>query len=135
MREHPSLKRIPEGDDPNVLPVGSILPFTDAVDIPANWEILDGRSLDVELVPTLAMVMGAARPEALEIWRRMGGDITDESIKLPNLRDRQAYEAAFGFIVDGAQAVLAIKAHRDVSSDASGSQVHGDDSAQGQPGQ
>lgn len=103
--------------DPGDLVIGSILPFLATDDLPSNWEIFDGRRLEVDDYEDLWRALSEAPEEVHELWTRIGGEITMSSIKLPDMDEEHARAAMFGEAPHPTvPIVLAIKAHRDGNS-------------------
>lgn len=119
------------------MPLGSILPFLKAEDVPDNWQILDGTVLTSTMFPALIAKMherwenieGEWADDVRSWWEERGGFVLPFMIRLPDIHPDEVMALAFGatYLADDAEPVLAIKAMREVSSDGQASSVQDPD--------
>lgn len=111
------------------MPLGTILPFLKAEDVPDHWVVLDGRSIQLDEHPDLVTKMwkrwsdhmgSGWAEEAMTWWLDRGGYVLPRVVKLPDIGPDEVTALAFGatYLADDAEPVLAIKAERLVISDA-----------------
>lgn len=97
--------------DLDIVPLGTILPFSPADELPDTWHKLDGSILDAKEYPELYKRIWAT----LDIWLKVGGNASNSTIVLPKIDTvEEAMELAFGYHSDPPMdIVLAIKVNRE----------------------
>lgn len=122
------------------MPLGTILPFLKAEDVPENYLILNGRTVIWDEYPLLLTKMYLRwsditdnewiEGKARAFWLEHGGSQPNlKRLTLPDIDPDEVAALAFGatYLADDAEPVLAIKAERLVSSDGEASPVQDPD--------
>lgn len=94
-----------------IAPLGTVLPFDLEDELPKGWLKFDGSVLEKKDYPGLHERIWSQ----LDIWLKMGGNISNSAIVLPNIDSpNDAMELAFGYRSDPPMNItLAIKASRE----------------------
>jgi hypothetical protein len=92
--------------DLKALPVGTILPFSSDMDLPKNWEKLEGQLIPQKDAP----ILHDRLKEAQDIWRQIGGQWTPSGMHLPRVKSgEQAQIFVWGKVFTNAEIFVAIK--------------------------